>query len=590
MPKVVLYMRVSSDEQARKDFSLPAQRKALLAYVAQQGPDWEVIGEWADEGVSAYGPVLKRVGFLDMVSFAKKHLPDFVLVHRFCRFARDQSDSIHYKADLKARGIVVRSITEQVDPDTKEGFLYERLIEVFNQYSSMNLSFETMKGMREKASRGEINGGKVPFGYKLAQVTDAKGRERNVLALGDDDEIATVREIFDMAVNQNMGAKAIANALNSRGVRGPLGRQWGKPTVWFILTNEVYMGDLVWGKTKKVGRDGRAPTTPEERVYVRDAFPAIIDRETFEKRKEIAGERAFEERKARKQRVNYLLARLIRCAHCGATFCGRRQQYKTRKGVPAERTAYYCGGYLNKGTTVCRSLPIDRDWIEGQVLLHLRERLSNPKVQEALREEIRARNEATRAKVSGDAKTLKQKIAGIEGQIDRYFRLIGQGYEVDRAKAIIDELKGKKMRVEAEIAQAQQAEFAERNTAAGVATLERMTQLLVEDFERASFGQQRALIEAFLDEIVVEDHAHVTMRFHVPYQGGLKALDEEEAPLKAPNADEADTTGFSGEVSGCRRGLEWLPAHDQTDAEIESLQHLPRLARLLLPHLRPAWA
>ncbi len=560
MPKVVFYTRVSSEDQAKRDFSLPAQRKALLAYVAQQGQDWEVVNEFTDEGVSAYGPVEKRLGFMEMVSFAKKNRPDFILVHRFCRFSRDQAESIHYKAELKARGVRVRSITEQVDPDTKEGFLYERLIEVFNQYSSMSLSFETMKGMREKASRGEVNGGPVPYGYKLVKIADARGREHNALGLGDEDEIATVREIFDMNTHQGMGALSIANALNARKVPGPKGRRWTRPTVWFILSNRVYVGDLVWGKTKKVGRDGRAPTTPDEQIVVPDCFPAIIDRETFEKRREVAKERSFEDRKSRRQHVNYLLARIMRCGHCGASYCGRRQAYSTRKGVPRERIAYYCGGYLSGGNAVCRSRPIDRAWIEAQVVTAIRARLSDAEFQDRIRARIRATHEETRRKYSGDSKALKQKIAGIDGQINNLLKALATGLELERVREMIEELNAKKARVEEEAARIQQHEFAERNTASALATLDRMTRVVVDDFDQAPFAAQRQVIEAFVETIEVRSHDHVHMRFMVPQDnGGLKLLvDGIEEALKARSADESDATGFSEEASDCRRGLGWL--------------------------------
>ena len=58
----------------------------------------------------------------------------------------------------------VKSVTENYDPETPQGFLYEGMIEVINQFYSMNLATETVKGMRENAERGYHNGGQSPYG------------------------------------------------------------------------------------------------------------------------------------------------------------------------------------------------------------------------------------------------------------------------------------------------------------------------------------------------------------------------------------------------------------------------------------------
>lgn len=403
--------------------------------------------------------------------------------------------------------------------------------------------------MRENAERGFANGGKAPYGYRKVKITDSRGQEHMVYDLGDDDEIETVREIFDMAVNQGMGAKAIANALNSRKVRGPAGRDWQAATVWFLLSNQVYVGDLVWYKSKRVGRDGRARTEDDERVVFPNAHPAIIDRETFERRKALAAPRAFEERKSRAQRVNYLLARLIRCAHCGATYCGRRQRYKGKGGEPTDRVAYYCGGYLNKGPASCRSRPLPQSWLEGQVMAAIRARLGDAEKQAELRARLQARIDEQRRRYTFDSKTIKQKLAAIDQQVSRYFALIGEGWEVDRARAAIEDLKAKKARLEEEIVQVQQEEFHQKALHKNLELLERLSRILVHEFETVSFGVQRQVIAAFVDEIEVVDHERLVMRLVVPFDnGGLQLLVEQaEAAMRGDLIEEAENNeGESG--------------------------------------------
>ena len=153
MPNVVTYCRVSSDEQAEKDISIPAQRKALRSWVSDQA-DYQIIGEFVDEGISAYAPADKRPGFCEMISYCRKNRVDFILVHKLDRFSRNREESILFKGLLRRNNVQIKSITEHFDPETPQGFLYEGMIEVINQFYSMNLATEVMKGMRENASRG----------------------------------------------------------------------------------------------------------------------------------------------------------------------------------------------------------------------------------------------------------------------------------------------------------------------------------------------------------------------------------------------------------------------------------------------------
>ncbi len=69
MPNVVTYCRVSSDEQALKDLSIPAQRKALRRWIEDRD-DIEFAETFVDEGQSAYAPADKRPGFCRMIAYA----------------------------------------------------------------------------------------------------------------------------------------------------------------------------------------------------------------------------------------------------------------------------------------------------------------------------------------------------------------------------------------------------------------------------------------------------------------------------------------------------------------------------------------
>jgi DNA invertase Pin-like site-specific DNA recombinase len=108
--KAALYARVSSERQAEKDLSIPAQLKALKKYALDR--EWDVVAEYVDEGESAR--TANRPAFREMISTAKKRERPFdtILVWKLSRFARNREDSILYKSLLRKRGISVISINE----------------------------------------------------------------------------------------------------------------------------------------------------------------------------------------------------------------------------------------------------------------------------------------------------------------------------------------------------------------------------------------------------------------------------------------------------------------------------------------------
>lgn len=123
--KVALYARVSSDQQAEKNNSIPSQLRLLHEYALKH--NMEVVKEYVDEGESALS--INRPAFLEMIGETKKMFPSFqvILVWKLSRFARNRQDSILYKSMLKKRGIEVISISEPID-DTPQGQLMEGMI------------------------------------------------------------------------------------------------------------------------------------------------------------------------------------------------------------------------------------------------------------------------------------------------------------------------------------------------------------------------------------------------------------------------------------------------------------------------------
>lgn len=565
MLSVVTYCRVSSDEQAFKDLSIPAQRKQLSRWLSER-PDHRVVGEFVDEGESAYAPASKRPGFCAMVAHCRRNKVNVILVHKLDRFSRNQEESVLFKSLLRQHGVKVKSISENFDPDTPSGFLYEGMIEVINQFYSVNLATETLKGMRENAERGWVNGGRIPYGYRVQKVPDAKGREHGVLVLADEKEVAIVREIFDMAANQGMGVKAIANELNKRGVPAPRSRHWSGSTLDVMLTNRAYVGDSVWFKSRKVGRDRREGTESDEQIVVENAHPAIVDRELFERRRALAASRRFDANTSASRPVTYLLSRLMVCGHCGHHFGGRRMVQTDRDGNKTERFAYYCGGYLNNGTSVCTALPIPKHWVEEVVLKIIRARICEPDGLRELEERIRSRVDAERRALGSDKRVIEAKIIDLDRRIDNFIRAIGEGVEVARCKAAVAELNHEKEIVEREAELVQNEGHFKASIEKNLVELRRFANVLNAKWDKVPFGVRRELILHFVQKIDVRDRRTLDIHFKVPFDpNGLKFLADEVAmPHASTDPKETSEAASIGTVRSCRSEVSRGAIHRST--------------------------
>ena len=556
MPQVVTYCRVSSDEQAHKDLSIPAQRKALARWIDER-PDIELAAAFVDEGESAYATADKRPGLCQMIAYCRTHPVACILVHKLDRFSRNREESILFKSLLRKHGVTVTSITEHYDPETPQGFLYEGMIEVINQFYSMNLGAETMKGMRENAERGYHNGGQAPYGYRAARVADAGGREHTKLVCGPANEVETVREIFRLAVEESHGAKRICQILNQRGIPAPRSPHWSQSSVGAVLNNRTYVGDSVWNK-----RNARTGHSKDEKDWIltENTHEPIIDRDRFTRRKTVAAQRTFNLRSSPRRSVTYLLARMIRCDHCGGRYVGRRQKKTAKRtGASYDLFRYRCNTYVTKGSSVCPSLGIHCDWIEGEITDLIRREICAPARLVALQELVRTKIEARRRRYGTNPRALDRRLADIDRRIENYYRAIGDGLDATTCREHIARLEAEKREVHDEAALLRQDDYYRRALQLNLTELERFAAAFKDDFRTLPMATQRRVLLHFIDEIRVVDREVVRVKVKVPFDDhGIRHLTNE---VVMPEGRAAAETTTEPDLVGPTRGMLDRPAH-----------------------------
>ena len=187
------------------------------------------------------------------------------------------------------------------------------MIEVIDEFYSTNLAQDTLRGLKENASRGYHCGGTIPIGYKAKKVKDGANEKTRLVP----DKIfgPMVTRVFKMC-EEGMGAKDIVKVLNGESLKTNRGRAWSKSTIYSILKNETYTGTLVWNRRNK--RHGIVrPNDQSEVIRVEDNHPALVGRETFERVQKLMRKRSPRITHPRTVNSGYLLSGLLYCGKCG---------------------------------------------------------------------------------------------------------------------------------------------------------------------------------------------------------------------------------------------------------------------------------
>ncbi len=322
-----LYIRVSTDDQL--EFSPDAQKKALIEYAKKNGYSITEEHIFVDEGISGTS-AKRRPAFMKMIATAKNNPKPFdaILVHKFDRFARSREDSVVYKSLLrKDCGIKVISITEQMEDD-KFSVILEAMLEAMAEYYSLNLSDEVMKGMTEKAKKGQVQA-IAPFGYKIV--------DKKYKIVEEQAEI--IKLIFNKFVNQGWHCGQISKLINGMGIKNIRGGEWEIRTVKRALRNPVYIGTLRWNY---IGRDKNYKTwvkSPDEWIVEENVHEPIIDKELFEKAQDRLNTQrdSFGNKRPASAEIKHYLSGVLRCSSCKGTLI---------YGKPKNKCAFFqCGSY-----------------------------------------------------------------------------------------------------------------------------------------------------------------------------------------------------------------------------------------------------
>jgi site-specific DNA recombinase len=323
---IAIYLRVSTEDQARRGHSLPEQRQACLAKARELGaleerdrghPVHLQSAEFAD---SAGGDILERPELERLRAFVRQHRPSYLVCLDPDRFSRATYQAILVANEIEAAGTRLEFVQHDYQT-TPEGRLFFTLRVAIAEYEKAKILERTARGRRGKINSGGLPTGLNMFGYTYDRDTDEVTPHR--------DEAPWVVQIFQWAA-AGLGCQRIATRLNAAGVptkRG--GARWYRGTVSKILDNSGYIGEIRanrydctgLGQLRNLPRERRNPAkkpltprqrAPDEWVIVR--IPPLIPRELWDTVRALRT--GAQTRRA--QHGAGLLSGVITCGRCGA--------------------------------------------------------------------------------------------------------------------------------------------------------------------------------------------------------------------------------------------------------------------------------
>jgi len=215
--KVGVYVRVSTEEQAKEGISIDAQIDRCRSFCKARG--WKVFKIYTDAGYSA--GTLDRPGLNNLIDDITGKKFNILLVYKIDRFSRRLKDLISMLEDLKSKGVNFTSVTEQIDTTTAMGEAFFQIIGVFAQLERGMVKERVELAFSKKIDDGEALN-RAPMGYIY----------RNGKLVVNEEEAEKVKEIF------NMWAAGIHYKEISKRFNLPIS------TLYEIIKNPTYIGKI----------------------------------------------------------------------------------------------------------------------------------------------------------------------------------------------------------------------------------------------------------------------------------------------------------------------------------------------------------
>ena len=285
-----IYIRVSTEDQAREGFSLGEQEEKLRQLC--EFKEYQIFKVYQDAGISAKD-MEHRPGFQQMMDDMRKGKINYIVAYKLDRVTRSVRDLEQLIEELEKYNCYLICERDDVNTSTANGRFFVRMLTVLSQLEIEVVSERTKFGMSGAIKAGHLPG-TCPLGYY---------RDTDKVVKLDPNTKGIVRRIFNMYL-EGKSYYQISCILDEEKVLYPEHNKWTEAAVRTIINNRIYVGDYVRNKTSK--------DASKEEVYS-DVVAPIITRAEWE---EVQIQKEKNMQSFSRDRVYIFFQKLI-CPKCG---------------------------------------------------------------------------------------------------------------------------------------------------------------------------------------------------------------------------------------------------------------------------------
>jgi len=369
-----IYARKSIED----DSSLEIQIAMLNDYINTQD-DFVLYKVYSDNGFT--GTNFDRPGFKQMIEDMEAGKFTAVIVKDGSRLGRNYLEAGVYMENVfpayNIRFISVNDHYDSEDLKCKRDTISIPLKNMMNEQYSKDLSRKLTSAFRAKQHAGEYIGAYAPYGY-----SKDTGNCNNLVV--DEETASVVKRLFQMK-KDGVSDCEIAKILNNESVLSPYayryekglvkadkfkGMPWKKGSIAQILVNQMYLGNMVQGRSKQSlsNREVQHKRPENEWIIVENTHEALVSKETFDEVQciiKLRKEKYYEnlEQAGNKYSYENLFKGKIFCSDCGKAMALGINHIKS-----GTQFYYRCRLYGESKGTECKQRSIRKDRLEAVVL------------------------------------------------------------------------------------------------------------------------------------------------------------------------------------------------------------------------------
>jgi len=305
MRKALIYVRVSTAEQAKEGQSISAQIKLCRNFAQENNISIAKNGVYKDEGKS--GSNTNRNGLQALLErISEDSSINLVLVLDTDRLARNTLDHLSLKSLFKKRKVDLISISQPMIDDSPEGNFIDVVLAGANALQSQITGRKTSKVMEQKIKAGWW-AGSAPIGYiNIDNQNPSNSFDRRIIV--PDPKIKDlIKRIFDLYSTGKYNVETLTNKMNNLGLTSNQHKPVVNSLINRIIKNCFYYGDMKW----------------KDKIYPGKHQP-IIDKDTWETCQKIMDR--HNNHASRKRIHDFLLRGFLFCDNCNSRYYGEKRK------------------------------------------------------------------------------------------------------------------------------------------------------------------------------------------------------------------------------------------------------------------------